>query len=62
MSREENVAIFEDTKRIYKTNPIISAAVKLSNEHQEIFLEGASIKPVPKGVGIPRRRPPPVWM
>ena len=48
MSREENVAIFEDTRAICKSNPIIANAIKLSNDHQEVFLEGAPVWPAPK--------------
>lgn len=55
MSREENVAIFEDTRRICKTNPTISSAIKLSNEHQEIILENDVVKPTPKVYANPAK-------
>ena len=48
MSREENVAIFEDTRAICKSNTIIANAIKLSNDHQEVFLEGDPVWPEPK--------------
>ena len=48
MGRQENVAIFEDTREKCKTIPMIANAVKLSNEHQEIFLENDPVNPEPK--------------
>jgi len=55
MSREENVAIFEDTRRFCKTNPIISSAIKLTNGHQEIILENDLVKPTPKVCANPAK-------
>lgn len=43
MSRAENVAIFEDTMHICKTNPVMANAIKLTNEHQEIIPETEDI-------------------
>ncbi len=48
MGRDENKAIFEDTRKHFKSNPIIANAIKLSNDHQEIFLEGTPVLPEPK--------------
>lgn len=48
MGRDENVKIFEDTRALCKTNRTIANAIKLSNEHQEIFLEGEPVLPEPK--------------
>ena len=48
MSRDENVAIFEDTRRLCKFVPAIANAIKLSNDHQEVFLEGEPVMPSPK--------------
>lgn len=48
MSRDENVAIFEDTRRLCKSVPAIANAIRLSNDHQEIFLEGDPVLPLPK--------------
>lgn len=55
MSREENVAIFENTRAICKSNPIIANAIKLSNDHQEVFLEGAPVWPAPKANAEPAK-------
>ena len=55
MSRDENVAIFEDTRRFCKTNPIISSAIKLTNDHQEIILENDLVKPMPKVYANPAK-------
>ena len=51
MGRQENVSIFEDTREFCKTNPIARNAIKLSNDHQEIFLENDPVMPVPKAKG-----------
>ena len=48
MGRQENVAIFEDTRAQCKTIPSIANAIKLSNEHQEVFFEGDPVLPAPK--------------
>ena len=48
MGRQENVAIFEDTREKCKSNRMIANAIKLSNEHQEVFLENAPVAPAPK--------------
>jgi len=39
MGREQNVAVFEDTKRIVKTNERIRAAVQNSTSKQKLILE-----------------------
>ena len=48
MGRQENITIFEDTRKQCKTNKTIANAIKLSNEHQEVFLEGDPALPAPK--------------
>lgn len=53
MSRQENVSIFEDTRKLCRTNPVISNAIKLSNDHQEIFLENDPVIPAPKPLDKP---------
>ena len=55
MIRDENVAIFEDTRRFCKTNPIISSAIKLTNDHQEIILENDLVKTTPKVYANPAK-------
>lgn len=47
MGRQENVSIFEDTQEFCKTNPVAVNAIKLSNDHQEIFLENDPVMPTP---------------
>lgn len=53
MGRQENVSIFEDTRSLCKSNKTLANAIKLSNEHQEVFLEDDPVIPAPK----PRTRP-----
>lgn len=53
MSREENIAIFENTRTLCNTDPYITNAVKLSRWHQEVILEGAEIFPAPKTLPEP---------
>lgn len=53
MSRQENVSIFEDTRKLCRTNPVIANAIKLSNDHQEIFLENDPVIPAPKPLDKP---------
>lgn len=48
MGRQENVSIFEDTREFCKTNPAAVNAIKLSNDHQEVFLEDEPVLPTPK--------------
>lgn len=48
MGRQENVSIFEDTREQCKKNPVMANAIKLSNDHQEVFLEGDPVYPAPK--------------
>lgn len=42
MSREDNVAVFEDTKKACNTNKMLVEAVKNSIKNQEVILEGDS--------------------
>lgn len=37
MGRQENIEIFEDSQRMYGSNPRLVSAVKGSNEKQEFF-------------------------
>jgi uncharacterized protein (TIGR02452 family) len=39
MGREENIAVFEDTRRLYQTNETLRAAVKASREGQVLIGE-----------------------
>ena len=47
MGRVENIAIFEDTKRLYQTDPELAAAIRASNHMQEVILESDDVKSVP---------------
>lgn len=47
MGRADNVAIFQDTKTLYQTDPELAAAVRASNNMQEVFLEADTITQVP---------------
>lgn len=46
MGRSENVAIFEDTRKLYQTDPKLAAAIGVSNHMQEVILESDEIIPV----------------
>ena len=49
MGRSENIAIFEDTRNLYKTNPELVTAIQESNQLQEVILESDTItKPAPR--------------
>ena len=49
MGRAENVAIFEDTRNLCRTNPELVAAIRESNQLQEVILETDVIeKPAPR--------------
>ena len=48
MGRQENVFIFEDTREHCKKHPVIANAIRLSNDHQEVFLENDPVLPAPK--------------
>ena len=37
MGRQENIEIFEDSQRMYGSNPRLISAIKKSNEKQEFF-------------------------
>ena len=37
MGRQENIEIFEDSQRMYESNPRLISAIKKSNEKQEFF-------------------------
>lgn len=47
MGRTENIAIFEDTRKIYPTDPELAAAIQASNHMQEVILESDEVKAVP---------------
>lgn len=47
MGRVENIAIFEDTKRLYQTDPELAAAIRASSHMQEVILESDDVKSVP---------------
>ena len=47
MGRAENVAIFEDTRKIYQTDPELAAAIRASNHMQEVILESDAVKTCP---------------
>ena len=55
MGRAENIAIFEDTKRLCKTNPALSEAIKTSNAQQKIILESDRIEPVTPRFDMPAK-------
>lgn len=40
MSREDNVAVFEDTERLCKINQTLIKSIKMSTEQQQLILEG----------------------
>ena len=44
MGRAENVVIFEDTRKTYRTDPELAAAIRASNHMQEVILESDEIK------------------
>ena len=49
MGRADNIAIFEDTRNLCKTNFELVAAIRESNQLQEVILETESIeKPAPR--------------
>lgn len=43
MVREENVAVFEDTKRLYQTNERLKAAVEVSRKAQSLIRESDAL-------------------
>lgn len=47
MGRTENIAIFEDTRKIYQTDPELAAAIRASNHMQEVILESDQVMTVP---------------
>ena len=47
MGRTENIAIFEDTRKIYQTDPELAAAIRASNHMQEVILESDGVKAIP---------------
>lgn len=47
MGRTENIAIFEDTRKIYQTDPELVAAIRASNHMQEVILESDEMKAIP---------------
>lgn len=50
MGREDNVAVFEDTERLCKTNKRLMEAVKKATAAQKLILEGDSIQMVDKNI------------
>ena len=55
MGRTENNAIFEDTRKIYQTDPELAAAIRASNHMQEVILESDEVKAVPPAICRARR-------
>ena len=47
MGRSENVAIFEDTRKLCQTDSELAAAIQASNHMQEVILESDEVPPVP---------------
>lgn len=43
MAREESIAVFEDTKRLYQTNERLKAAVETSRRTQSLIREGDAL-------------------
>lgn len=39
MTRDDNITIFEDTKRLFESDPVLVRAVKHSQAHQKVILE-----------------------
>ncbi len=50
MGREENVAVFDDTERLCKTNKRLIEAVRKSTASQKLILEGDSLQTVDKNI------------
>lgn len=48
MGREENAAIFRDTEKLCRSNPILKEAVRKSISAQKLILEGASLPDIKK--------------
>ena len=55
IGRTENNAIFEDTRKIYQTDPELAAAIRASNHMQEVILESDEVKAVPPAICRARR-------
>ena len=47
MGRVENIAIFEDTRKTYQTDPELVAAIRASSHVQEVILESDEVMAVP---------------
>lgn len=47
MRRSDNIAIFEDTRKMYQTDPELTAAIRASNHMQEVILESDEVTSVP---------------
>ena len=43
MGRRENVDVFEDTRRLYSSNPVLKDAVENACQKQEPYLEGTEV-------------------
>lgn len=50
MGREENIAVFEDTKKLCKTNQKIKDSIANSYEHQKLVLENDILSNVEKNI------------
>jgi len=50
MGREDNVAVFEDTERLCKTNKRLMEAVKKATAAQKLILEGDKLQTVDKNI------------
>lgn len=43
MGRRENVEVFEDTKKLYSSNPLLKDAVQDASQKQELYLECTAV-------------------
>lgn len=50
MSREDNVAVFEDTERLCKTNSKLIESIKISTRRQQLILEDDILSDINKNV------------
>ena len=48
MGRNENVEIFEDTRRLCQTNPELVGAIRESNSRQEVIFEADCVSAAPR--------------
>lgn len=54
MGRSENVAIFEDTRKLYQTDPKLAAAIGVSNHMQEVIPESSRCRCIGNAAGCRR--------